>query len=82
MKTAYVKRSDIYNLFDVCGIARIHVGDIDILPTVEINDISESMIERAKQCLIDNGIDRENAESILIELDDILTGGNIYKNVK
>lgn len=47
MKTAYVKRADIYNLFEANGTARLHVADIDVLPIKEINKISERIIGRA-----------------------------------
>lgn len=78
MKTAYVKRADIYNLFEANGTARLHVADIDVLPIKEINEISERMIGRAEQCLIDNGIEPDEASVVLQALGYILLDEELY----
>lgn len=78
MKAAYVKRADIYNLFEANGTARLHVADIDVLPIKEINEISERMIGRAEQCLIDNGIEPDEAPIVLQALGYILLDEELY----
>lgn len=78
MKTAYVKRTDIYNLFEANGTARLHVADIDVLPIKEINEISERIIGRAEQCLIDNGIEPDEAPVVLQALGYILLDEELY----
>ena len=81
MKTAYVKRSDVYNLFDVHGVGFLHVSDIDVLPIKEINEISERMIGKAEQCLIDNGIEPDEAPVVLQALGYILLDEELYPEV-
>lgn len=34
-KTQLINVNDVYSLFDKSGIARLHVGDIDVIPRVD-----------------------------------------------
>lgn len=35
----YIAENDVYNLFNACGVARLHVGDIDVQPRVEAKEV-------------------------------------------
>jgi hypothetical protein len=41
----YINESDIYKLFDMRGIAVLHVGDIDVLPRVEVKEVAHGRWE-------------------------------------
>lgn len=34
-----IEANDVYDLFDVNGIARLHVGDIDVIPRVDAVEV-------------------------------------------
>lgn len=34
----YIREEEVYNLFGQNGMARLHVGDIDVLPRTEIKE--------------------------------------------
>jgi DNA-directed RNA polymerase subunit RPC12/RpoP len=51
----YIEENEIYKLFNARGVAQLHVGDIDVLPRVEVKEVvhgwwlpSESMALSAK----------------------------------
>ena len=54
------------------------VADIDVLPIKEINEISERIIGMAEQCLIDNGIEPDEAPVVLQALGYILFDEELY----
>ena len=35
----YIDENDIYKLFNPRGVAMLHVGDIDVLPRVEVKEV-------------------------------------------
>lgn len=35
----YIEENEIYKLFDPRGVAQLHVGDIDVLPRVEVKEV-------------------------------------------
>ena len=35
----YIDENDVYKLFDARGVARLHVGDIDVLPRVDAMEV-------------------------------------------
>ena len=43
----YIEENEIYNLFNARGVAQLHVGDIDVLPRVEIKEVVRGRWEEA-----------------------------------
>ena len=39
MAEKYIKESDVYNLFPQCGIAKLHVAQIDELPRANVVEV-------------------------------------------
>ena len=35
----YIAENDVYNLFNARGVAQLHVGDIDVLPRVDVVEV-------------------------------------------
>lgn len=35
----YIEENEIYKLFNARGVAQFHVGDIDVLPRVEVKEV-------------------------------------------
>ena len=35
----YIEEKEIYKLFDARGVARLHVGDIDVLPRADVIEV-------------------------------------------
>ena len=35
----YIDENEIYKLFNARGVAQLHVGDIDVLPRVEVKEV-------------------------------------------
>lgn len=44
-KKQLIDANDVYSLFDVNGMARLHVGDIDVIPRVDAVEVV-----RCKDC--------------------------------
>ena len=66
----YIEENEIYNLFNARGVAQLHVGDIDVLPRVEIKEAVRGRWEEA-----DDGdgavcsVCREDFCNIYLEID-------------
>ena len=51
MTEKYIKENDVYNLFPQCGIAKLHVAQIDELPRVDVVEVRQ--IEKVKQEILE-----------------------------
>lgn len=51
MAEKYIKENDVYNLFPQCGIAKLHVAQIDELPRANVVDVRQ--IEKVKQEILE-----------------------------